>query len=101
MKNILKKIWSWLKPKLAKLFTLTAKHVAQEVLDLLNDAELQHKALQAVQAAAEGGLKGNKAFQKAVASLTEELRKEGRELADNLKHTLIQNAYSVMKNQEP
>ena len=98
MKNLLTKLWSWLRPKLVRLFTLTAEHLAKEVLDLLNDADLQKKALTAVTAAAQGGLKGNAAFDFAFDDLTAELRLEGRELADNIKDTLIQNAYCVFKN---
>lgn len=98
IKETLSSLWRWLKPKLAKLFVLTAKNVAQEVLDLINDAELQHKALAAVKAAAAGGLKGNDAFDAAFNALTAELKAEGKELATNIRDTLIQNAYCVFKN---
>lgn len=98
MKNLLTRFWNWLRPKLAQLFTLTAEHIAKEVLALLNDADLQQKALAAVKAAAEGGLTGNDAFDFAFDELTAELRLEGRELAGNVKDTLIQNAYCVFKN---
>ena len=98
LKDLLSGLWAWAKPKLAQLFTLTAKSVAQEVLDLLNDAELQHLAYESVKAAAEAGLKGNAAFDAAFEALTDKLRSEGRELADNVKDTLIQNAYCVLKN---
>ena len=94
----LKSLWDWLRPKLAQLFTLTAKSIAREILDLLNDAELQHLAYDSVKAAAENGLKGNDAFDAAFEALTVKLRSEGRELADNVKDTLIQNAYCVLKN---
>ena len=94
----LKNLWDWLRPKLAQLFTLTAKSIAREVLDLLNDAELQHLAYDSVKAAAENGLKGNAAFDAAFEALTVKLRSEGRELADNVKDTLIQNAYCVFRN---
>ena len=94
----LKSLWNWIRPKLAQLFTLTAKSVAKEVLDLLNDAELQHLAYESVKAAAQNGLKGNEAFDAAFEALTVKLRAEGRELADNVKDTLIQNAYCVLKN---
>lgn len=94
----LKSLWDWLRPKLAQLFTLTAKSIAREVLDLLNDAELQHLAYDSVKAAAQNGLKGNDAFNAAFAALTDRLKAEGRELADNVKDTLIQNAYCVFKN---
>lgn len=98
IKSALSALWSWLKPALAELFVLTAKNVASEVLELINDPDLQHKALAAVQAAAAAGLKGNEAFDAAFAALTAELKQEGRELADNVKDTLIQNAYCVFKN---
>ncbi len=98
--NILKTLWNWLRPKLAQLFTFTCKSIACEVLDLINDKELQQKAYTAVKAAAEGGLKGNAAFDAAVAELTAELKLEGRELATNVKDTLIQNAYCVFRNTE-
>ena len=94
----LKNLWNWIRPKFAQLFTLTAKSVAQEVLDLINDAELQHLAYESVKAAAQNGLKGNAAFDAAFEALTVKLRAEGRELADNVKDTLIQNAYCVLKN---
>ena len=51
-----------------------------------------------VKAAAQNGLKGNEAFDAAFEALTVKLRSEGRELADNVKDTLIQNAYCVLKN---
>lgn len=98
LKSALSALWSWIKPALAELFVLTAKDVATEVLDLINDPDLQHKALAAVKAAAAGGLKGNEAFDAAVADLTDELRAEGKELATNVKDTLIQNAYCVFRN---
>ncbi len=98
--NILKTLWNWLRPKLAQLFTFTAKTIATEVLDLINDKELQQKAYAAVKAAAEGGLKGNVAFDAAVAELSAELKTEGRELATNVKDTLVQNAYCVFRNTE-
>ena len=49
MKNLLSQLWSWLKPKLTALFTLTCKSIAKEVLDLLNDAELQQRINAAVE----------------------------------------------------
>ena len=90
--------WDRLRPKPAQLFPLTARSVAKEVLDLLNDAELHHLAYESVKAAAQNGLKGNEAFDAAFEALTVKLRAEGRELADNVKDTLIQNAYCVLKN---
>lgn len=96
--NWLKKLWDWLRPKLARLFVLTAQNVAQEVLDLINDATLQHAALEAVKAAAADGLKGNEAFDAALAKLSAALRAEGRDLATHVKDTLIQNAYCVFRN---
>lgn len=100
MREILSNFWSWLKPKLTALFTLTCKSIAKEVLDLLNDAELQQKALAAVKVAAASGLKGNAAFDLALDELRAELKAEGRVLADNLQDTLIQNAYCVFKNSQ-
>ena len=100
MREILSNFWSWLKPKLTALFTLTCKSIAKEVLDLLNDAELQQKALTAVKVAAASGLKGNAAFDLALDELKAELKAEGRALADNLQDTLIQNAYCVFKNSQ-
>ena len=99
LKSNLAALWGWLRPKLAALFTLTAKNVAQEVLDLLNDPTLQHLAYASVKAAAEAGLKGNAAFDAAFAALTTKLKSEGRELADNVKDTLVQNAYLVFRNE--
>lgn len=98
LKSALSALLSLLKPALAELYTLTAKNVATEVLDLINDPELQHKALAAVKAAAAGGLKGNDAFDAAFNALTAELKAEGKELATNVTDTLIQNAYCVFKN---
>ena len=100
MREILSNFWSWLKPKLTALFTIACKTLAKEVLDLLNDAELQQKALTAVKVAAASGLKGNAAFDLALDELKAELKAEGRALADNLQDTLIQNAYCVFKNSQ-
>ncbi len=97
-KETLSSLWRWLKPKLARLFVLTAQNVAQEVLGLINDATLQHAALEAVKAVAADGLKGNEAFDAALAKLSAVLRAEGRDLATHVKDTLIQNAYCVFKN---
>ena len=96
--NWLKTLWSWLRPKLSALFTFTAKSVAQGVLDLLNDAQLQHLAYESVKAAAEGGLKGNEAFDAALEGLTTKLKSTGKELSTSLRETLVQNAYIVWKN---
>lgn len=98
LKSALSTLWSWLRPKLAALFTLTAKGVAKGVLDTLNDAELQHLAYAAVKAAAENGLKGNEAFDVALSALTVKLRQEGRELSTSLRETLVQNAYVVFRH---
>lgn len=96
--NWLKTLWSWLRPKLSALFTFTAKTVAKSVLDLLNNAELQHLAYESVKAAAEGGLKGNEAFAAALEGLTTKLKSAGQELSTSLRETLVQNAYIVWKN---
>ncbi len=96
--NWLKSLWSWLRPKLAALFTFTAKSVAQGVLDVLNDAELQHLAYESVKAAADGGLKGNEAFDAALEGLTTKLKSAGQELSTSIRETLVQNAYIVWKN---
>ena len=96
--NWIKTLWSWLRPKLSALFTFTAKSVAQGVLDLLNDAQLQHLAYESVKAAAEGGLKGNEAFDAALEGLTTKLKSSGQELSTSLRETLVQNAYIVWKN---
>ena len=96
--NWLKSLWSWLRPKLSALFTFTAKSVAQGVLDPLNDAQLQHLAYESVKAAAEGGLKGNEAFDAALEGLTTKLKSAGQELSTSLRETLVQNAYIVWKN---
>ena len=64
------------------------------MLDLVNDAALQRLAYEAVKVAVAAGLKGNVAF----AALTDALKSEGRELADTVKDTLVQNAYLVFKN---
>ena len=96
--NWLKSLWNWLRPKLSALFTFTAKSVAQGVLDLLNDAQLQHLAYESVKAAAEGGLKGNEAFDAALEGLTTKLKSSGQELSTSLRETLVQNAYIVFKN---
>lgn len=98
--NWLKSLWSWLRPKLSKLFVLTAQNVAQEVLALINDAALQQKALAAVKAAAENGLKGNAAFDAALAGFTAVLKAEGRKLSTSIRETLVQNAYIVFKHTE-
>ena len=96
--NWLKSLWNWLRPKLSALFTFTARSVAQGVLDLLNDAKLQHLAYESVKAAAEGGLKGNEAFDAALEGLTTKLKSAGQELSTSLRETLVQNAYIVWKN---
>ncbi len=100
LKDLFSGLWAWAKPKLAALFTLTAANVAREVLALVNDAALQRLAYEAVKAAAEAGLKGNAAFDAAFAALSDRLKAEGRELADNVKDTLVQNAYLVFKNEQ-
>lgn len=97
--NVLKTLWNWLRPKLSALFTFTARTVAKEVLDLLNDRDLQHLAYEAVKAAAQNGLKGNEAFDVALSALTVKLRTEGRDLSTSLRETLVQNAYIVFKNE--
>ena len=98
MLDFLDNLWDWIKSGLKTLFKLTAKHVAREVLDILNDAELQHLAYDAVEAAADNGLKGNDAFDAALHGLTTKLRSQGQELKTSVKETLIQNAYIVFKH---
>ena len=100
MKELLNKVWNWLKPKLQQLFMMTAKNVAKEVLDIINDAQNQALALEAVKQAATGGLKGNEAFDKALNALSEKLKADGKELSDCIKDTLVQNAYVVFKHGE-
>ena len=100
MKELINKVWNWLKPKLQQLFMMTAKNVAKEVLDIINDAQNQTLAFEAVKQAAIGGLKGNEAFDAAFNALSDKLIADGKELSDSIKDTLVQNAYVVFKHSE-
>ncbi|MDO5462414.1 MAG: hypothetical protein Q4F99_02875 [bacterium] len=95
-----KRFWNWLCGKVKQWWKLSAPSVAQSVLDTLNDPELQATALACVKAVADGGFKGNRAFKKAFESFSETLKEQGKELHTNVKDTLIQNAYCVLKNSE-
>jgi hypothetical protein len=95
-----KRLWHWICGKVKQWWKLSAPSVAQSVLDTLNDPELQATALDCVKATAEGGFKGNRAFKKAYEDFSNELKAQGKELHTNIKDTLIQNAYCVLKNTE-
>lgn len=93
-----KRLWNWLCGKVKQWWTLTAADIKKDVLELINDPDLQSKALACVKHAAENGLKGNRAFKQAFNELNKKLAEEGKELRTHIKDTLIQNAYTVLRN---
>lgn len=95
---MLKKLWDWLCGKTRQLWTIVVRGATSELLEILNDAELQQAALEAVKSAAANGLNGNDAFAEASALLRQKISARGETLRDHLVDTLVQNAYAYLKN---
>ena len=94
----LRDLWDWICGRARRLWTLVLEGVRSEALAILNDASIQAAALAAVKTAAKGGLKGNDAFDAAAATLRTALQARGIEARDNLVDTLVQVAYTTLKN---
>jgi hypothetical protein len=82
-----------------EIFVLIARGVADDVLTVLNDPDLQALAVDACRRAAAEKLAGNDAWGFALDALLSELRERGIQLATNIVETVLQTAYTVWKYQ--
>ncbi len=80
-----------------KLYEIAFPAVQSAVADFLNDKDNQNCALEAVRAAVEQGLRGGEAWDLAKDKLVAQLAKSGKETAETLIDTLLQNAYCSVK----
>lgn len=93
-----KDAWDWLLRKLKPIFAITADGITKEALAILNDAELQAAAKEAVLAAAERGLTGETARTDARETLMAILKKKGTSLKENAINLLIEAVLFCVKN---
>lgn len=93
--------WKWLWGKLKPIFCLTAEKVAKDALAILNDAELQAAAREAVVAAAKRCLTGEEAWTAARDAFLAVLKTKGKTLKDSAVNALLEVAYYCVKNEEP
>lgn len=92
--------WKWLWGKLKPIFCLTAERVAKDALAILNDAELQAAAREAVAAASQRCLDPDAAWVEARDAFLAILKTEGKMLKDSAVNALLEVAYYCFKNEE-
>lgn len=92
------KIKEWLGAAAKKLWQIVAPAVKSAALEFVNNASVQAAARAAVSAAAANGLWGNEAFEYALKQLKSSAALAGKDVAQNLLDTVVQNAYFEFKN---
>ena len=95
--NVFKKIWNYLFGKVKSLFTQVLDACLTKTKDLINDRQLMALALDAVKAAADEKLTGNKAFVKARNKLVASLKEAGIELKSSTINLAIELVYNGLK----
>lgn len=98
MWNTIKKIWDYLFGAVKTLFAQVLDFCAKKTKELIEDKELMALALDAVKAAAEEKLTGNKAFVKARDKFTTALKEAGLELKDSTINLVLELVYSGFKD---
>jgi hypothetical protein len=92
---------AWFKASAKKVFTLIMAGVEAGVTEFLNDPQNQALALAAVKAAIDKGLRGGDAWDTARAALTGQLAASGKQVANTVIDTILQNAYCAVKYSVP
>ena len=93
LKNLAARVWRAVKP----LFKIVAEGVADDILSVVNDPDLQALALEACRSAWRAGLTGDAAWRHAFDALASGLSARGRVIAMDLAETVLQAVYSVWK----
>ena len=88
---------AWFKTAAKKVFTLVMAGVEAGVSEFLNDPQNQALALAAVKAAIDKGLRGGDAWDTARAALMGQLAASGKQVANTMVDTILQNAYCAVK----
>lgn len=96
--NMLKKIWNYLFGKVKTLFTTVLDFCFSETKRLISDKQLMALALDAVKAAADEKLTGNKAFVKARDAFVTAAKEAGIELKDSTINLVIELVYNGFKD---
>lgn len=87
--------------KLAQaIYEILAPAVKSAALQFVNDPLNQAVAINAVKAAIDRGLTGDKAWTLARNELLQQFGHSAKDIADNWLDTLLQNAYFTLKNTE-
>lgn len=93
-------MWNWIKNLFKQTVTILIARLKKSALDFINDEEVHAAAYHAALAAANRGLKGEKAWVQARNELVAVLKKKGWELKDNLVDFVLQRGVVELKNQE-
>jgi len=92
-----KRFLSWFSKAAGVLFQIVLPGVEAGVAGFLNDPQNQAVALAAVKAAVDRGLRGQDAWTAARAALESHLAASGRQAANTVIDTILQNAYCAVK----
>ena len=92
-----KKFLSWFSKAAGVLFRIVLPGVEAGVAGFLNDPQNQAAALTAVKAAVDQGLRGQDAWTAARAALEAQFAASGRQAANTVLDTILQNAYCAVK----
>lgn len=95
---MLKKLWDWLWGGVKTLLATVLDTILTEAKRLTEDKDLVALALDAVKAAANEGLTGDKAWTFARDRFTAALKEAGRQMGDCAIDTTLQTVYSAWKN---
>lgn len=95
---MLKKLWDWLVGGVKSLLDAILDTILDEAKRLVDDKALCALALDAVKAAANEGLTGEKAWVCARDKFTQALKEAGRELGNCAIDTTLQVVYNAWKN---
>lgn len=96
--NWLKKLWDWVVGTAKTLLATVCDTVLERAKKVAEDKELVNLCLTAIQAAAQKGLTGDKAWVAARDQLVAALKSAGRELGDCAIDTALQVVYDAWKH---
>lgn len=95
--NVIKSMWSWLCGGVKSLVEQLAQVMVAKAKAIASDRKLTELCLNAVEAAAQEGLTGEKAWVSARDKLVSELKASGKELGDCAIDTALQLTVAAWK----